>query len=410
MSAIPARRRQRAIVAAVLGAISLVALPAGLLAGGNSLLNETGGNSVDDSPTTRIPITPTALVAVTNSRSEIAALAMLAIDPSGKGGSIVSIPAGANAEIPKSGTIHRIADSFGTGGMQALQADVEGLLNVSFNAAVAVDAGTLGVMLQGVGERDVNLPAPVLDSKADGTTVQVLPAGAQKVTGNQIAAALAASQTGVAESSRLPVVKELWTAVATASTTQSAPTTIVGATSEPVVEPVDAAAYFTALLQGRVQVWQLSATLLTDAARNPNNADLYDLNGGEVIMVMASVAPSAIALVSNNLAVMIDSPFDDSALVQEAVLRLAYVGANVVVVRTIDDAPTTQTQVFYNDELVRADVQGYSSLLGSLSFTLTDEIIEGVNARIVLGEDFRSFIGSDAGRTITTTTTTTVAD
>jgi hypothetical protein len=139
--------------------------------------------------------------------------------------------------------------------------------------------------------------------------------------------------------------------------------------------------------------------------RNPANADLYELDGGEVIMVMASIAPSAIALVSNSLALMIDTPYDDSSLVREAVLRLAYAGANVVVVRTVAVAPEQATRVFFDDPAVQNDLGQYVSLMGELSYQPTDEVIEGVNARIVLGEDFREFIGSPAGRTIATTTT-----
>ena len=63
------------MAAVVTGLVGLVLLPSGLVVGANSLLNETGGNSVDDSTATKIPLTPTALVAVTNSRSEVASLA-----------------------------------------------------------------------------------------------------------------------------------------------------------------------------------------------------------------------------------------------------------------------------------------------------------------------------------------------
>lgn len=415
MSAIPSRRRRRAIAAVVTGLVGLVLLPSGLVVGANSLLNETGGNSVDDAPTTKIPVTPTALVAVTNTRNEVAALAMLAVDPAGKGGSIVSIPVGANAEIPKSGTIHRIADSYASGGMDALRADVEGLLNVSFNLVDDVNAAELGTLLQVFGDVNANLPAPVLDTAADGTAVPVLEAGSATLTPAQVAAGLASSQTGVAESTRWPSVKELWSAVAASAGTDpvSPPATSDAATDETaaeVEEPADLAGYVAALAAGKVQVWQLAATLLTDPTRNPGNADLYEIDGGEVIMVMASIAPSAIALVSNSIAIMIDTPYDDSALVREAVLRLAYVGANVAVVRTVDAAPAKETTVFYNDVMVRVDVEGYASLLGTMAFVETEEVIEGVNARIVLGEDFREFIGSAVGRTIATTTTSTVPD
>lgn len=412
MSAIPARRRRRAVAALVTGALALAVLPAGVVVGSSRLLNEKGGDSVDDSPTTRIPVTPTALLAVTNSRNEVASLAMIALDPSGRGGSIVSIPVGANAEIPRNGTIHRIADSYATGGLAGLRADVEGLLNVSFNFADDLTGAELAAVIGTIGNRDINLPAPVLDTAADDTAVQIVPAGQQTISPLQIANSLASSQTGVAESTRLPNVKALWEVIAGAATTTPATagssTTVGGSGFTNADEPTDMMGYLEALLKGRVQVWQISATLLTDAARNPANADLYELDGGEVIMVMASVAPSAIALVSNSIAVMIDSPFDDPQLVRQAVLRLAYVGANVVVVRTIDAPPVKETQVFYSDEAIRNDVQGYTTLMGEMRFNTTSDVIEGVNARIVLGEDFRTFIGSPGGQTISTTTTSTV--
>lgn len=412
MSAIPARRRRRAVAALVTGALALAVLPAGVVVGSSRLLNEKGGDSVDDSPTTRIPVTPTALLAVTNSRNEVASLAMIALDPSGRGGSIVSIPVGANAEIPRNGTIHRIADSYATGGLAGLRADVEGLLNVSFNFADDLTGAELAAVIGTIGNRDINLPAPVLDTAADDTAVQIVPAGQQTISPLQIANSLASSQTGVAESTRLPNVKALWEVIAGAATTTPATagssTTVGGSGFANTDEPTDMMGYLEALLKGRVQVWQISATLLTDAARNPANADLYELDGGEVIMVMASVAPSAIALVSNSIAVMIDSPFDDPQLVRQAVLRLAYVGANVVVVRTIDAPPVKETQVFYSDEAIRNDVQGYTTLMGEMRFNTTSDVIEGVNARIVLGEDFRTFIGSPGGQTISTTTTSTV--
>lgn len=414
MSAIASRRRRRAITAVALGVAGLLALPSGLVLGANRLLNETGGDSVDNRPTTRIPATPTALVAVVNGRGQVASMAMLAVDPSGRGGSIVSIPVGANAEIPKTGTIHRVADSYvgaadPVAGLAALRADVEGLLNVSFSNADDMTATELAAVLGPVGERPVTLPSPVMDTQADGSVKEVAPAGEGTLAPDRIAAALASSQDGVAETSRLANVKELWTAVAAAGTAATATDTTVAPTGN-ATEPADIAGYFTALLAGPVQVWQLSATLVTDAVRNPGNVDLYDLDGGEVIMVMASIAPSAIALVSNSLALMIDTPYDDSNLVREAVLRLAYAGANVVVVRTVATPPEQETRVFFNDPVVQNDLGQYVTLMGDLTYELTDEVIEGVNARIVLGENFREFIGSAAGRTIATTTTSTVPE
>lgn len=408
MSAIPSRRRRRAIAAVVTGVISMAVLPAGLVLGANRLLNEKGGDSVDDTPTQTIPVTPTALLAVTDARNEIASLAMFALDPSGKGGSIVSIPVGANAEIPKSGTIHRVSDTFATAGIDGLRTEVEGLLNVSFNLAAAVNAADLGSLLSPAGNRSVNFPAPVMDVAADGTATQIVPAGQQDITPVQMAASLAATQPGIAESTRWPLQKAVWEAVVSAAKSTGATVTSDSSPDTPAAEPADMAGYVRGLLEGGIQYWQLSAKLLTDATQNPANADLYEMDGGEVIMVMASIAPSAVSIVSSNMTVMLDTPYDDTQLVREAVVRLSYVGANVVAVRTIDAPPGAQTEVYCTDEMVRADVQGYSSLLGEMAFPPTTEVIEGINARIVLGETFRTFIGSDAGRTIASTTT--VAD
>ena len=386
----------------------MAVLPAGLVLGANRLLNEKGGDSVDDSPTMTIPVTPTALLAVTDARNEVASLAMVALSPSGKGGSVVSVPVGADAEIGKTGTIHRISDTFAAGGIDGLRTEVEGLLNVSFNLAVAVNAADLSSLLAPVGKRDVNLPAPVMDTAADGTAVQIVPAGQQSITPVQMAASLAASQPGIAESTRWPVQKALWEAFATAAKSTGATVTSDSTPDTPAAEPADMSGYVNGLLEGPVQYWQLSATLLTDAEQNPANADLYALDGGEVIMVMASVAPSAVSIVSTNMTVMLDTPYDDTQLVREAVVRLSYVGVNVVAVRTIDAPPGAQTEVFCTDEMVRADLQGYMSLLGDMGFPPTTEVVDGINARIVLGETFRTFIGSAAGKTIATTTT--VAD
>ena len=55
MSAIKARRRRRMVTALVLGLVGVVALPAGLVVGTNSLLNTSGGKSIDQTPALQIP-------------------------------------------------------------------------------------------------------------------------------------------------------------------------------------------------------------------------------------------------------------------------------------------------------------------------------------------------------------------
>lgn len=411
MTAIPARRRRRMIAAAVTSVLTVVSLPGGLVLGANMLLNDSGGQNVETAALTRIPTTPVHLVAVTNSRNEIASLALFAIAPNEQGGTIVSLPVGAKADTAQDVAPRRIADSFSTGGLDGLRTDVEDLLNITLTSASVHTAAELATELSAVGTRNVVLAQPIIDSDPQGVDVVVVDSTQTEVTPEKIAAGLAASRVGNDERTRFDATKALWTAVSRAGKTEApAPnvdpnvstTTLVDLDGE---EPPTATTrdYIAMLLKGRIDVWQLKATRITDAQRNPNATDMYAVDGGEALMVMASVAPSALRLLSNNLAVMIDVPFNNSTYAQEAVTRIAYAGANVVLVRQITDEPVEKTIAYVNDSIARAEVENYVGLIGPIEFVETLERIDGVNVRIVLGNEFVAFLGSGG------TTPTTVA-
>lgn len=405
MTAIPARRRRRLVAAVVTSVLSLICLPTGLVVGVNALLNESGGNNVDQVAALEIPTTPVEMLAVMNSRNEVASLALLALAPGGKGGTIVSVPVGAAADVAKDEAPRRIADSFATGGVYGLKADVENLLNITIDTADDVTALELTDLLAAVGDQAVTLAKPVFDSAVNGAAKTVVDAGSMTLTPAQIASALASSQSGIPEWERLPQVKELWMAISRAGAGTPASTPGVTTTIPTVTDPpIDTKGYLAGLLAGRVDVWQFSAQLITDAQRNPNNQDLYVLNGGEVQMVMASVAPSTLTLASDSLTVMVDVPFSNTNIALEAVTRLAYLGANVAMVRQTSDAPVAQTLVYYTEEIARTEAEAYSSLLGPLQFSIGTQMVAGVNIRVVLGNDFVSFL-SGGGATTTTTST-----
>jgi hypothetical protein len=345
------------------------------------------------------------MLAITNSRNELASLALIAIDPSLRGGTIVSVPVGARADVRNNEAPRRLADSYTTGGLTALKTDVENLLNVSLEVADVVNAADLANVLAPIGSQPVSLPQAVLDTAADGTVATVLGAGSTTVTGQQVAASLAASQTGSAESTRLPQVKALWTSVARAGVATSSDTS--STTTEPTDNkpstPTSTASFFSSLLSGEVDVWQFGATLLVDAQRNPANADMYELDGGEVLTVMASVAPSAMRPTNTNISVMIDIPFNNTTYAKEAATRLAFMGANVVLIRHVPETPAEETVVYYNDTMGRVEAETFVNLLGDLTYKESLEIIDGVNLRIVLGNDFVGFLGSGPQNTTTTT-------
>jgi hypothetical protein len=216
----------------------------------------------------------------------------------------------------------------------------------------------------------------------------------------QIAAGLAATQAGIPEATRLPQVKTLWTAVARAGLVEEATTSTTAV--EQVAAPTTTAEFMTSLFNGRVDVWQFAGSLMNDAVRNPASLDMYSLDGGEVLTVMASVAPSALRITSTNISVMIDLPFNNISYAREAVTRLAFMGANVVLLRQTSEAPAEQSVVYYNDAIARTEAENYVGLLGPLKYVESADVIEGVNLRIVLGNDFATALGAGIGATTTT--------
>jgi hypothetical protein len=379
--------------------------------GANSLLNEGGGNNIDDVVSIDIPETPTELIAVVNSRNEVSAIALLAIAPSGKGGTILSIPVGAQADVAVGEPASRIGDSYAAGVIDSLRTDVEGLLNVSVNMADDVTADELAVLLAPVGTQSVALRAPVVDTSPDGKDSIVLKSGTADLSSADIAKGLASSQVGAPESMRLGNVKALWSAVARVGveTTSTDTATTVPNSSEDaeafIEPPTTTEGFFAALFAGKIDVWQFTGTLVNDALRNPSSLDLYSLDGGEVLMVMASVAPASLLLVTDSIAVMVDTPFNNTRYAKEAVTRLAYLGANVALVRQTSDPPAEKTMVYYNEDLARTEGESFTDLLGPLEFMETPTVVTGINLRIVLGNDFIAFLGG--GGTLMTTTTTT---
>ena len=409
MTAIPARRRRRMIAAMVTSGLSLIAVPSGLFIGTNSLLHASGGDSVDEAATLDIPNTAVEMLAVRNSRNEITAIALLAVAPEGRGGTIVSVPVGASADVASTEAPRRIADSFATGGLEALTTDVQNLLNITVDFADDVTALELSVAMSSIGAQPVVLAQPVIEGVLNEKSTVVLPAGSSTVLPDVIANALAASQQGIPESARLPQVEQLWTAVANGgvAVSDASETTSTNSVVPFSIQSLNSTlGFFTALFAGEIDVWQLSASLFTDAQRNPNNADLYGLNSAEVLMVMASVVPSALTVTSTNIAVMVDVPFANSDIAEEAVTRLAFLGASVVLVREPTEPAAERTMVYYNDSIALAEAEKYESLMGPLEFVESKDVISGVNLRIVLGNDFVAFLGQGSSTSASTTSTT----
>ena len=404
MTAIPSRRHNRTVAAFLCGLLGMVMLPSGLALAANSLLHSTDGDSVDTKNIIKIPSTPAALLAVVDGNGFVASLQMIALAPGGRGGTVVSIPVGAASVVAPGEAPRRLGDAFLLNGIDGLTSDVEGLLNVTFTAKAAVTEAELAAML--VGERDVNVEIDRAVNTLLPTGIQeILPAGKHTLTSAQVAGILASNQAGAPESDRLPIIKSLWVGIAGAGLNIATTPSEVGVTVTTLAPALTVQDFLQRTLTGEVQVWQFAANAIPEGELNPTNSDMYALDKAEVIMVVASVAPSSVSSLYATINVQIDSAFTDATITREAVLRLSMLGVNVVLVRQVPGEPAVETIVQYNDDPVRAEVESYSSLFGPLTPKRVTQQVEGVDARIVLGTNFRDFIaGQPSGGGITTTT------
>lgn len=404
MTAIPSRRHNRTVAAFLCGLLGMVMLPSGLALAANSLLHSTDGDSVDTKNVMKIPSTPAALLAVVDGNGFVASLQMIALAPGGRGGTIVSIPVGAASVVAVGEAPRRLGDAFLLNGIDGLTTDVEGLLNVTLTAKAAVTEAEMAAMI--AGERDVNVEIDRAVNTLLPTGIQeILPAGKHTLTSAQVAGILASNQAGAPESDRLPIIKSLWVGIAGAGLNIATTTTEVVGTATTLAPALTVQDFLQRTLTGEVQVWQFAANAIPEGELNPTNSDMYALDKAEVIMVVASVAPSSVSSLYAAINVQIDSAFTDATITREAVLRLSILGVNVVLVREVTGEPVAETVVQYSDDPVRAEVESYSSIFGSLTPKRVTQQVEGVDARIVLGTNFRDFIaGQPSGGGITTST------
>jgi hypothetical protein len=382
----------------------MVMLPSGLALAANSLLHSTDGDSVDSKNVMKIPSTPAALLAVVDGNGFVASLQMIALAPGGRGGTIVSIPVGAASVVAAGEAPRRLGDAFLLNGIDGLTTDVEGLLNVTFTAKAAVTEVEMAAML--AGERDVNVEIDrAVNTLLPAGIQEILPAGKHTLTSAQVAGILASNQAGAPESDRLPIIKSLWVGIAGAGLNIATTTTEVVGTATTLAPALTVQDFLQRTLTGEVQVWQFAANAIPEGELNPTNSDMYALDKAEVIMVVASVAPSSVSSLYATINVQIDSAFTDATITREAVLRLSILGVNVVLVREVTGEPVAETVVQYSDDPVRAEVESYSSIFGPLTPKRVTQQVEGVDARIVLGTNFRDFIaGQPSGGGITTST------
>jgi len=410
------------LAALACGIASACLLPIGGVIAARSLLNSSGGKRVDDSGALLIPATPAALLATVNDINQVTSLTAFVLAPSGIGGTIISLPVGTRAETIGGQAPHRVGDTYPQAGIEGMLLEVEGSLDVTFSVVGAVVRNDLAGVFNMLPLIPVNFETPVVNtamvmpdpattttiksrsSRSTETTLppqptavdtEMFPAGEQTLTGDQAALVLYTQKAGEPELNRLAHIKAVWNGVAAAVGTGLAPEV---AQFDPALVgtelPNEIGAFMRRVLGGPIQVWQLSAQPLV-GADNPLGIDIYALDRFEVLMIMASVAPSSLSIANDTLAVQVDNPFNDANITHAIVERLSYLNVTVALIRNLTISPQQKTVIktttVIADELKKIGLDG---VVGPISYGKWKDPVQGIGAQIILGQDFVDFLAS----------------
>jgi hypothetical protein len=227
-----------------------------------------------------------------------------------------------------------------------------------------------------------------VEPSGDPSAVVVVPSGTSELIPDEVAAALVAREDRAPEAERLPAIRALWDGVASGVG--------AGIGNPPVADEVDPTTiedFMAELVSGPVGVWQIGATPITDTELNPEGLDLYKVRRGEVVLVMASVAPSAVSATLAGPSVQIDSAFGDADVTLSAVELFAFFNTNVLLIREVEGPPPAVSQVrFARIEGDDEDFSFLEEIIGPFELELVDTRVEGVDFQVTLGESYRTFL------------------
>ena len=396
MTTLKQRRRRQTWVAFGAGVLVLTMLPVSVVVAWRAIRDSKAAQEVVALPSRELPTTPTAILAVTDEQNFLTSISIVALTPEGAGGTVMILPVGLMKPGQPAGQPKRLADVYGSDGVDALKAAVESVTNSQIDLIAVNGVDVTAELIARAGTTSPTYATDVTDTETDATRI-VVAAGANQLTPIQAAQVLASRDVAQMESARMPNIKATWDAIVA-----SIGSGVIGAVPAAVIPdvgaqtPTDMPTFMSALFSGPIKVWQFGFERITDAEQNPQDIDVYGFNAGELVMVMASVAPSAMVAVFPTLSVQIDSPFGDVAVTQDATFRMLYMGTNVILVRQVTSTPPPVTVIKYSDEMDRAMAEPLTTMFGEIVFEKATERVEGIDVQVILGDSFVNFLATGA--------------
>ncbi len=412
MTASADRRRRSTILGAVAGLIAVVAIVATSIVAYATLRTSEEGRApdVEARATISFPSTPNAVIGVVDDLDRLTSIAVLTLDPSGVGGSVVTIPVNAdqtNGFGSERLPISRQPYEPGDAEQEAeLVSELEPLLTLTIERSVVVGPEALSEYLDALGPFDVDLPERVVDSDTAGSGL-VVTDGEQQLDADEMVEAFTAIDAEGPSYTHHATDVALWAAVADA-TGRSTVDVPLDEFDRPVA-PADFDELWDRLTSGDVAVRDMAIDL--NAASGPDNeaeADFVILDRRDALLVFGSISPGLVSKPNESLSFSLVSAFDEADVsplgddasgfpITKASMTRRFIGemvfeqANIVAVDLADDPGSVPavTRIEVADAAFEADVRAVSErFFGDAQVVVAQTITDGVDAVVFLGEDF----------------------
>ena len=412
MTASAERRRRSTVIGAVAGLATVIAVVAVSILSYTTLRSSEEGRApeVDVRDSVSFPSTPNAAVGVVDDLDRLTSIAVMTLDPSGSGGSIVTIPVNAdqtNGFGPERLPISRQPYAPGDTEHEAqLISELEPLLTLTIERASIMGPDELAELLEGIGPVDVVLPERVIDSDTSGSGL-VVSDGEQQLDVDELVEAFTAIDAEGSSYSHHAIDVALWSAVAKA--VSGAVVDVPLDEFDRPVPPVGLDDFWNRLTGGDVGVRDIAIDV--NAARNADNeteADFVLVDRRDALLVFGSVSPGLVSKPNESLSFSLVVGFSEeevSALgddasgfpITKASMTRRFIGemlfeqANIVSVNlaeTPGGVPEV-TRIEVVDERIEEDVREVSErFFGDADVVVAGTITDGVDAVVILGYDF----------------------
>ena len=412
MTARPDRRRRVTVVGAVV-ALVLVLTAGGLAAlGAVTVIDSEAGETVaaDDRPVVALPSTDNAALAVVDVDGRLTSLIVATVLPSGRGGSIVTVPVDADARGGFGDERIPLEDVLDLDDPASFFVDVESSLAVSLAYGEVVSADRLAALLEPVVPVPVDLAVDIVDDD-DAGRVPIVRAGESLLSSALTVDVLRASDDQADALDQHADDVAVWSALAA-----QAPAGVVEVPTDEFDRPVPAASVdevFARLWSGEVQVRDLAL----DASTPTRGADVVVLDRRDVLLVFAQVSPAQVSNANPGPVFRVEIPMTDEQItstgqfpdrIEAARLmmgELLFLQANVASVDSTPDpdgAPSV-TRIEVTDPSLIESMERLGELaFGEAEVVVADEVIDGVDVVLRVGTGWLEVKAANAAATVDT--------